>query len=124
MSTDHTRQADEDGCDPPLRPLQAGFAPTRWTVVLRAQDKTSPELGAALETLCRAYWYPLYAYVRRHSHGVSGRRLVETACRAITGNRENPGLKVVWRSRDQAGAPQWRSQASPRAGRGWRRMSA
>jgi RNA polymerase sigma-70 factor (ECF subfamily) len=34
-------------------------------VVLAAQDKLSPDSAAALETLCRAYWYPLYAYVRR-----------------------------------------------------------
>jgi RNA polymerase sigma-70 factor (ECF subfamily) len=33
-------------------------------VVLAAQDKSSPDSAAALETLCRAYWYPLYAYVR------------------------------------------------------------
>lgn len=37
---------------------------TRWSVVLAAQDKSSPDSAAALETLCRAYWYPLYAYLR------------------------------------------------------------
>ena len=41
------------------------FVTTRWSVVLAAQDKLSPDSAAALETLCRAYWYPLYAYVRR-----------------------------------------------------------
>ena len=40
------------------------FVTTRWSVVLAAQDKSSPNSAAALETLCRAYWYPLYAYVR------------------------------------------------------------
>lgn len=34
-------------------------------MVLAAQDKSSPDSATALETLCRAYWYPLYAYVRR-----------------------------------------------------------
>jgi RNA polymerase sigma-70 factor (ECF subfamily) len=34
-------------------------------VVLAATRTPSPESAAALETLCRAYWYPLYAYVRR-----------------------------------------------------------
>lgn len=37
---------------------------TRWSVVLAAQEKSSPEAAAALETICRAYWYPLYAYTR------------------------------------------------------------
>jgi RNA polymerase sigma-70 factor (ECF subfamily) len=37
---------------------------TRWSVVLAAQDKSSPDSAAALEALCRIYWYPLYAYVR------------------------------------------------------------
>ena len=44
------------------------FIPTRWTVVLSASDPTSPHAAAALETLCRAYWYPLYAFVRRRGH--------------------------------------------------------
>jgi RNA polymerase sigma-70 factor (ECF subfamily) len=45
-----------------------GFAPTRWTVVLSASDPASPHAATALETLCRAYWYPLYAFVRRRGH--------------------------------------------------------
>ncbi len=44
------------------------FATTHWSVVLSAQDKSSPGSAAALEALCRAYWYPLYAYVRRQGH--------------------------------------------------------
>jgi DNA-directed RNA polymerase specialized sigma24 family protein len=41
------------------------FVTTRWSVVLAAARTPSPESAAALESLCRAYWYPLYAYVRR-----------------------------------------------------------
>src|SRR5262245_59908210 len=41
------------------------FPKTRWSVVLAAKQTSSPESAAALEALCRAYWYPLYAYVRR-----------------------------------------------------------
>ena len=41
------------------------FPNTRWSVVLAATQRPSPESAAALETICRAYWYPLYAYVRR-----------------------------------------------------------
>jgi RNA polymerase sigma-70 factor (ECF subfamily) len=48
------------------------FAPTRWTLVLaaRAPDQrvgTGPAADALAE-LCRIYWYPLYAYVRRCGH--------------------------------------------------------
>lgn len=39
------------------------FATTRWTVVLAAGEKEQASL--ALEELCRVYWYPIYAYVRR-----------------------------------------------------------
>jgi RNA polymerase sigma-70 factor (ECF subfamily) len=41
------------------------FPNTRWSVVLAATQRPSPESAAALETICRSYWYPLYAYVRR-----------------------------------------------------------
>jgi RNA polymerase sigma-70 factor (ECF subfamily) len=41
------------------------FPNTRWSVVLAATRRPSPESAAALEALCQAYWYPLYAYVRR-----------------------------------------------------------
>jgi RNA polymerase sigma-70 factor (ECF subfamily) len=44
------------------------FTTTHWSVVLRAADGDSPQAVAALEQLCRTYWYPLYAYVRREGH--------------------------------------------------------
>jgi RNA polymerase sigma-70 factor (ECF subfamily) len=44
------------------------FATTRWSVVTAAQDDDSGAAREALETLCRNYWYPLYAYVRRAGH--------------------------------------------------------
>src|SRR5258708_11360988 len=44
------------------------FPITRWSVVLAATQRQSSESAAALETLCRAYWYPLYAFVRRCGH--------------------------------------------------------
>jgi RNA polymerase sigma factor (sigma-70 family) len=40
------------------------FPHTRWSEVLSARQQRSPESAAALEALCRAYWYPLYAFVR------------------------------------------------------------
>lgn len=44
------------------------FATTRWTVVLAAGNRSTPQADVALEELCRTYWYPLYAYVRRQGH--------------------------------------------------------
>jgi len=46
------------------------FATTHWSVVLTAQGPGSPYATEALEKLCRTYWYPLYAYVRRRGHSV------------------------------------------------------
>lgn len=42
----------------------AGFAQTRWSMVVAAADRGS-QGQEALEHLCAAYWYPLYAFVRR-----------------------------------------------------------
>jgi len=44
------------------------FNTTHWSVVLAAREGDSPEASAALEKLCRGYWYPLYAYIRRRGH--------------------------------------------------------
>lgn len=41
------------------------FATTRWSVVLAAGRVDAEVSGPALEELCRAYWRPLYAFVRR-----------------------------------------------------------
>ncbi|MBW3598865.1 MAG: sigma-70 family RNA polymerase sigma factor [Planctomycetes bacterium] len=48
------------------------FATTHWSLVLEAGRRSSPQVRRALESLCEAYWYPLYAYVRR-----SGRQPAE-----------------------------------------------
>jgi DNA-directed RNA polymerase specialized sigma24 family protein len=44
------------------------FATTHWSVVLAAGHASSPEAESALERLCRSYWYPLYAHVRRRGY--------------------------------------------------------
>jgi DNA-directed RNA polymerase specialized sigma24 family protein len=44
---------------------QDHFLTTHWSVVLAAGGDVSARSQVALETLCRAYWYPLYAHVRR-----------------------------------------------------------
>jgi RNA polymerase sigma factor (sigma-70 family) len=44
------------------------YTTTHWSVVLAAGQEETPQATEALEQLCRTYWYPLYAYVRRHGH--------------------------------------------------------
>jgi RNA polymerase sigma-70 factor (ECF subfamily) len=46
----------------------AVFATTRWSMVLAAGGSSSAESQQALSRLCRTYWYPLYAFVRRQGH--------------------------------------------------------
>lgn len=44
------------------------FVTTHWSVVLAAGGDDSTRARTALENLCRNYWYPLYAFVRRLGH--------------------------------------------------------
>ncbi|HEX2344230.1 MAG TPA: hypothetical protein VHI98_27410 [Vicinamibacterales bacterium] len=44
------------------------FATTQWSLVQAARDGTETEARRALEALCEAYWFPLYAFVRRRGH--------------------------------------------------------
>ena len=41
------------------------FQTTRWSLVVAAGGTTNPRSRAALADLCRVYWYPVYAFVRR-----------------------------------------------------------
>lgn len=43
----------------------AQFQTTRWSLIVRARGEGAPA-RAALEVLCRAYWFPLYAFARRN----------------------------------------------------------
>jgi len=45
------------------------FATTQWTTVLTARDPQSTRAAEALERLCRRYWPPIYAFIRRRGHG-------------------------------------------------------
>jgi RNA polymerase sigma-70 factor (ECF subfamily) len=44
------------------------FVTTRWTIVLAAADRSTPEAERALEEICSIYWFPIYAYIRRRNH--------------------------------------------------------
>jgi RNA polymerase sigma factor (sigma-70 family) len=51
--------------DPPA-PGPREFATTHWSLVVAAKpdEASQTSAGKALEELCKAYWYPLYAFVR------------------------------------------------------------
>jgi len=49
--------------EPSTNPL---FVTTRWSIVLAARG--GADADSALETLCKVYWYPLYAFVRSRGH--------------------------------------------------------
>jgi DNA-directed RNA polymerase specialized sigma24 family protein len=59
---------------PPLREENRGdesFTTTRWTVVIEAGDSATASAHAlnALSELCRIYWRPLYAFLRKQGYG-------------------------------------------------------
>lgn len=56
--------ANQTTPDQPIAPNPV-FVTTHWSLVLSAREGRSPKCAEALEKLCRIYWYPLYAYVRR-----------------------------------------------------------
>jgi RNA polymerase sigma-70 factor (ECF subfamily) len=45
---------------------RAPFPTTHWSLVARAGGVSSPDARQAMETLCRAYWFPIYTFIRRH----------------------------------------------------------
>jgi len=51
---------------------QGRFATTHWSVVRAAGRPDSVHYRQALETLCQTYWFPLYAYLRRHGNSSNG----------------------------------------------------
>ena len=47
---------------------RADFPTTRWTLVAAAGHRDRQDSRPALESLCEAYWYPIYAYARRRRY--------------------------------------------------------
>src|SRR5262245_9131228 len=72
------------------------FVTTRWTLILRSQEES--EAGReALEVLCRSYWFPVYALVRRRGLDPEGARDATQEFFARLLSRD--GLAVVRRER-------------------------
>src|ERR1700685_440050 len=48
------------------KPIQGGdrFPPTRWSVIDAARSGDETDRVRAMDTLCAAYWKPVYKYVR------------------------------------------------------------
>jgi DNA-directed RNA polymerase specialized sigma24 family protein len=72
--------------DVPIRSA-SGFAPTRWTLVMRSQG-TTPEARLALSELCGAYWTPVFHFLRREGQGEDAARELaqEFFARVLAGN--------------------------------------
>jgi RNA polymerase sigma factor (sigma-70 family) len=60
---------NSDGANSTKEPRSQWFVTTLWSVVTAAGGESSATTRSALAELCRAYWYPLYAYVRRQGYG-------------------------------------------------------
>lgn len=45
------------------------FATTHWSVLLSTVQSDSAQSSEAIEKLCRAYWPPVYGFVRRRGYG-------------------------------------------------------
>lgn len=67
----------------------AWFVTTHWSVVLSAGRSDTPRAAEALQRLCQAYWYPLYAYVRRRGYSPEDSQDLtqEFFARLLEGNR-------------------------------------
>jgi len=44
------------------------FTTTCWPDILEAREGKEPEAHRALDELCRSYWYPIYAFIRRRGY--------------------------------------------------------
>jgi RNA polymerase sigma-70 factor (ECF subfamily) len=62
----------EAEADPPADPgiwqPEDRFDATRWSVVIAARDEDPDLAREALAVLCRAYWFPIYAFIRRRGY--------------------------------------------------------
>ena len=60
-----TELAEVEESEARLAGSPAAMPATHWTQVLSARDRDSPGADAALASLCEAYWFSLYKFVRR-----------------------------------------------------------
>jgi DNA-directed RNA polymerase specialized sigma24 family protein len=75
----------------------AEFEPTAWTLIVKAQDRDSPSCLQAMDGLCRAYWYPVYAFMRRQ--GFASADAQDLTQELLAGLMSAPGLARVDRQK-------------------------
>src|SRR5208337_2949430 len=63
-SLTHTQATEESGSGS-VNARRDVFVTTQWSVVLEAGTHEFDKAAAALQRLCSAYWYPIYAFIRR-----------------------------------------------------------
>lgn len=117
---------------PDTPPANLGFVTTHWSVVRAGSDQASPQVGAAMEELCRAYWYPLYAYVRRRGYSVEEAqdltqeffaRLIEKQWLADADRRKGRFRTFLLAALNHFLAKEWRHAHAARRGGGNRVIS-
>jgi RNA polymerase sigma-70 factor (ECF subfamily) len=114
--------------DPPA-PGPQEFATTHWSLVVAAKPDEASRSRArkALEELCRAYWYPLYAFVRNRGYSSSDAqdltqsffaRLIETGGFASADPERGRFRSYLLGAMKHFLANEWnRAQAEKRGGR-------
>jgi RNA polymerase sigma-70 factor (ECF subfamily) len=70
VSTSSQAGSSETPSTETVPPQRSAFVTTHWSVVLTAGRSDTMRAQDALAKLCQAYWFPLYAYVRRRGHSV------------------------------------------------------
>lgn len=119
MPTRDSKRTSESG---------AGFPATRWSLVELASGTGS---GEALERLCHAYWYPLYAFARRSGQNSADAealtqgfflKLLEKGWLADA-EREKGRLRTFLLTAFRRYiANEWRRDRAEMRGGGWKRM--
>src|SRR6266566_2531622 len=66
------------------------FQTTHWSVVLGTGLEDTARADAALSNLCRAYWYPVYSYLRRVGNGPAGADFGQTGKRVLRLEQRGP----------------------------------
>jgi RNA polymerase sigma-70 factor (ECF subfamily) len=110
----------------------ADFATTQWSLVLRAARPDDATARAALETLCRQYWWPLYAFARRRGAAVPEAqdltqeffvRLLEKNSLAAASPERGRFRSFLLTSLKNFLANEWNRANAQKRGGGWNRLS-